>query len=225
MLCLVLKSISADVINSYNGEDAWTKIMQNKPDLLVLDVTMPQLNGLELLQRIRRQPEFQSVYIIMLTARNSRNDIVSGLESGADDYISKPFELDEFLARIRAGVRRVSAESAAHAVENNIPVHGLYLFENGVTVFADGQRLHLTTIEFSLLELFINNRNSALSREYLLNQVVGFNSETNTRTIDTHINNLRKKLSISQHMSDCIVSVRNIGYRFDPPDSYPVIVQ
>ena len=221
MLCMALSNLNITIIGSYNGEDAWKKICQLKPRLVLLDIALPQLGGLELLAKIRNHSELSSTYVIMLTARSSKEDVVFGLESGADDYITKPFELPEFMARVRAGLRRVGTATIVPP-EEDFRKTGLFLSENAVAAFVDGQPLPLTPVELDLLEIFINNPHQALSREHLITRVIGYDCESTARTIDTHVNNLRKKISVSKQLRECIVSVRGIGYRFDPPPDYPV---
>lgn len=223
MLCAALQTLSANVIGSYDSNDAWNKIKLHQPQLLILDVTMPPDGGLYLLKRIRADRKINAAYVIMLTARSSGEEIVLGLESGADDYITKPFELRELFARVRAGLRRLNA---GKTMQNTAAqVKGLRLFSENFTAYIDDYLLHLTPIEFSLLEIFLRNSRRVLSREYLIVNAVGCDSDSGSRTIDTHINNIRKKLNCEPLLRNTITAIRGIGYRFDPPDNYEITIK
>jgi two-component system alkaline phosphatase synthesis response regulator PhoP len=171
------------------GDAALRVVTEREPDLIILDLNLPVLSGLEVCRILRGRPATASVPIIMLTARTSESDRVTGLDLGADDYITKPFSLRELAARVRAVLRRGTAE---HGRKESV-YRGKHLtadFE-GVAVSVDGQPIRLTRREFELLRHLVENRNRVLSRDRLLERVWGYDRFVETRSVDVHVGRLR----------------------------------
>lgn len=191
-----------------DGEEALGRIEKSAHDLFVLDWMLPKLNGLELIRSIRKGPHGKTP-ILMVTARVEAADIVLGLEAGADDYITKPFEIPVFLARIRALLRRVS--SARNPAEpERIRLGELQVDIASHEVTCQGQPVQLTTSEFKLLTTLALSRGRVLTRDQLIDQVRGADVSIVSRAIDTHVFGLRKKLG---PCADVIETIRGIGYR------------
>jgi DNA-binding response OmpR family regulator len=200
------------VSTAEDGESAYTKITNKPPDLIVLDVMLPTLDGLSLCRMVRRNPSTAHVPIIMLTARSGEVDKIVGLESGADDYIVKPFGLGEFLARVRAVLRR----APSHAPNQDEVTSGdLRLDLVGRHAYLDGQEISLSNKEYNLLVELMRNCNVVLSRDLLLSKVWGADYIGDPRTVDVHIRWLRKKIEVDASNPTRIVTVRGIGYRFE----------
>jgi two-component system alkaline phosphatase synthesis response regulator PhoP len=174
------------------------------PSLIILDLMLPGMSGLELCRRLRREPATKKTPIIMLTARGAEADRVAGLDLGADDYITKPFSVRELMARVRAVLRRTD--------ENSIPRYErLEIDFADMRVLCSGEQIKLTRKEFALLENLTRNSGRVATRQQLLDNVWGYQYYGDTRTLDVHIRRLRQKLS---DCSDCIETVVGIGYRF-----------
>lgn len=195
-----------DIDTAMNGLEALEKLDQSH-DLVLLDVMMPKLNGFETLKKIRQQ---SSTPIIMLTARGDDIDKVVGLELGADDYLPKPFNDRELLARIRAILRRTKQDK----VNQEYEVHGLTLDPEKMEAHFNGENLNLTGTEFSLLQILIQNPGTILSREYLTTTILGKNITPFDRAIDMHMSNLRKKLPIVDEEHSWFKTLRGKGYLF-----------
>lgn len=197
------------VLVANDGEAAIEAALKNKPDLVVLDVMLPRLNGLDVCRRLRRQGF--SAPILMLTARGQEIDKVVGLEVGADDYITKPFSIRELIARIRAHLRRAA---------NIIGAINSYAFADVEIDFRKyqatkaGRKLLLSAREFELLHYLIVHKGETVSRDQLLNHVWGYDSFSNTRTVDNHIAKLRQKLEDDSSDPKFILTVHGVGYRF-----------
>ncbi len=205
LLALYLTPHQYHCTKAYSGEEAITYLTQNQYDLVLLDVMMPVMDGWETCQKIR---EFSDVPIIMVTARDQKNDIVHGLKIGSDDYITKPFHEDELLERINAILRRTLAIKRVSF--NNLvwdPQKHLVTYKHS--------SITLTPIEFSLLGLFLCHVNQIFSREHLIEKVWGFSADTEGRTVDSHIRNLRDKLRMSNYpIDDYLKSVYGVGYKW-----------
>ncbi|MFA6075848.1 MAG: response regulator transcription factor [Negativicutes bacterium] len=222
MLSQILRNFGHEVATYYDGANIQEQLLLFRPDLLILDISMPRISGLEILKNIRNHNDLRTTYVMLLTAKTDKQDIINGLNIGADEYITKPFELDEFTARVNATIRQVTRR--AGVLPNLRSEHELHISTDAVAVYVDGDRLPLTPVEFNLLLVFAKNFGCALSREYLANQALGPSNNSCSRTIDTHINNLRKKLCAYSPLNGSIKAVRGIGYSFEPPHSYPVRV-
>lgn len=203
---LELKHEGYTVTKAYNGRDGLELAESGRFDMILLDVMLPMLNGLEVLRRIRKTSE---VPIIMLTARDSIMDKVSGLDAGADDYITKPFAIEELLARIRVALKK-------HAFRTKVEVHeleacGVRLNEERHEVTCQDCVVELTNREFELLRALLKNKNIVMTREKLMEQVCGYSFVGETNVIDVYIRYLRSKLDDRFHIK-LIHTVRGVGY-------------
>jgi len=198
---------------SANGHLAHQMIVNERPDLVIADWMMPMMSGIELTRRLKRDELTADIPVIMLTARADEDDRISGLDSGADDYILKPFSTRELVARIRAVLRRT------HALIDDVPVKAgkLSLDRSSQNASISGQPISLGPLEFRLLEFFMLHPNRVYSRAQLLDRVWGGNVYIDDRTVDVHIRRLRKVLSIDDQ-EQMIQTVRGAGYRFSPSD-------
>lgn len=192
------------------GPEGLSKFRSEKPDLILLDVMLPGLSGIEVCRVLRQE---SSVPILMLTARDGEDDRISGLELGADDYITKPFSPRELIARIKAVFRRTQASAAASAGLPLLTLGSLVLDEGGHTASAGEAPLALTPTEFNLLAAFMRHPGQVLSRQQLMTAAQEDFFEGYERTIDSHIKNLRKKLNLTSSDLGYIQTVYGVGYR------------
>jgi two-component system, OmpR family, alkaline phosphatase synthesis response regulator PhoP len=199
--------IEADV--AHTGDAALKAVAERAPDLVVLDLNLPVLSGFEVCRILKSRPDTAHVPIIILTARTSESDRVTGLDIGADDYIVKPFGIREFAARVRAVLRRGRAETTSAPVI----YRGKHLIADfdAVSVSVDGLPIRLTRREFDLLRYLVENRNRVLSRDRLLERVWGYEHFVETRSVDVHIGRLRGKLAAAAPQIETVVG---LGYRF-----------
>lgn len=195
------------VTEAGDGEEAMLMIAENPPDLVILDWMMPNLSGIEVCRRLKADPETRAIPVIMLSARMDIPDRVRGLETGADDYISKPYSMAELMARIRANLRRANPASVAAVLE----FQDLRLDGETRRVTRAGQDIDLSPTEFRLLAILMERPGRVLSRERLLDRVWGRDIHVETRTVDVHIGRLRKALS-RHGGSDLLRTVRGTGY-------------
>ena len=210
---LAKAGFTTEVIAS--GRDALDAIRVRPPDLMILDLMLPQVDGLEICRAVRSHPPTAAIPIIMLTARAEETDRILGLELGADDYLAKPFSPNELVARVRALLRRVARGSAP----GNGPVKygSIVVDTERHTVSLDGEAITLTAKEFLLLEYFLKHRGRVLSRDVLLTDVWGYRYTGGTRTVDVHVRRLREKLPI---LADALVTVKQFGYKLrESPDA------
>jgi DNA-binding response OmpR family regulator len=198
--------IEAQTVDS--GDAALAAVADRPPDLLILDLNLPVMGGLEVCRVLRSRPQTAKLPIIMLTARTGESDRVTGLDVGADDYVTKPFSLRELAARVRAVLRRGKADTAAAAV-----YRGKFLVADfeAVSVSVQGESVRLTRREFELLKYLVENRNRVLSRDRLLERVWGYDRLIETRSVDVHVGRLRGKLG---PVGQQIETVVGLGYRF-----------
>ncbi|HML22620.1 MAG TPA: response regulator transcription factor [Aggregatilinea sp.] len=199
-----------EVLQTGDGGDALNLAREKTPDLIVLDVMLPTLDGLSVCRIIRNESD---VPIIMLTARGSEVDRIVGLEIGADDYIVKPFSLGEFLARVRAILRRTP--SSTHTVIDRLESGDLTLDLIARRVTRNTDELRMTHKEFDLLATLMRNRGAVLSRDLLLERVWGYDYSGQTKTVDVHVRWLREKIEEDPSNPQRIVTVRGVGYRFE----------
>ena len=197
------------VDTAMDGETALEKILNKAPDLLVLDWMLPKLSGIELCRRIRKNKEIKNLPIIMLTARGEEDDRLRGLETGADDYITKPFSVNELMARVKAVLRRIRPMFA----EEVLSYKGIVVDLVSHSVNRDNETLHLGPTEFNLLVFFMENIGRVFSREQLLNHVWKDEAFVEPRTVDVHIRRLRKAIN-HDVKEDFIRTVRSAGYSF-----------
>lgn len=180
-----------------------------KPDLILLDIMLPGEDGISILRRLRSLPDTAAIPVILLTAKNTEYDKVIGLDSGADDYIAKPFGMMELVARIRAVLRR-SQDKLPSADSHPLTAGAISIDERAHTVCVSGRDVQLTLKEYQLLVLLMKNQGAVLTRDVLLENIWGYGSESETRTVDVHIRTLRQKLGDSGAL---IETVRGVGYR------------
>lgn len=205
MVELELKYEGYSVEKALDGRRGLELALSGEFDLVLLDIMLPQMSGMEVLRRLRRESQ---VPVIMLTARDSVVDKVSGLDSGADDYVTKPFATEELLARIRAALRKRPARTEP---DNRLSVGPLAMDLDRHLVAVDGQNVALTRREFDLLRCLLEHKEKVLSREELLEQVWGFDFMGETNTVDVYIRFLRTKLDEAFHIK-LIHTVRGVGY-------------
>ena len=196
-----------EVTVSGDGGEALELARERDYDLIVLDVMLPTLDGLSICRILRKE---QRTPIILLTARSSEVDRIMGLETGADDYVVKPFSLGEFLARVRAVLRRAAPETTTRLEAGDLSLDLI-----GRRVYRGEQELRLSHKEFDLLAALMHNLGTALSRDRLLQQVWGYDFSGDTRTVDVHVRWLREKIEIDPAEPQRIVTVRGVGYRFE----------
>lgn len=180
-----------------------------KPDLILLDIMLPGEDGISILRRLRSLPDTAAIPVILLTAKNTEYDKVIGLDSGADDYIAKPFGMMELVARIRAVLRRTQ-DKMLSADSHPLTAGAISIDERAHTVCVSGRDVQLTLKEYQLLVLLMKNQGAVLTRDVLLENIWGYGSESETRTVDVHIRTLRQKLGDSGAL---IETVRGVGYR------------
>ncbi len=209
MLGLTLREAGYECLEAEDTTQAQAQILADPPDLILLDWMLPGVSGVEFARRLRRERLTQHIPIVMLTARTEEEDKVRGLDTGADDYITKPFSTRELTARIKALLRR----AAPHSTDLPVEIEGLKLNPASHRVHAGEQEVELGPTEFRLLHFFMTHPERVHSRERLLNDVWGNNVYVEERTIDVHIRRLRKALNASNH-DRLIQTVRGAGYRF-----------
>lgn len=184
----------------------YDELKKEKPDLIVIDVMLPGEDGLSITKKLRASSDFKHVPIVMVTAKDSEIDAIKGLDSGADDYITKPFSVMIFLSRIKAVLRR----SGERDERKNYTYKSITMDDKKHKVFAFDKEVELTFKEYEILKYLILNKGIAVTREQLLNKVWGYDSESESRTVDSHILTLRKKLGESGSL---IETIRNVGYK------------
>jgi DNA-binding response OmpR family regulator len=209
-LALNLGAEGYDVLMAADGPEGLRLAREQAPDLIVLDLMLPELDGLSVCRLLRRD---SNVPIIMLTARGTEMDRITGLETGADDYVVKPFSLGELLARVRANLRRARADDRAAATRLSAGDLALDLLAR--RAFLDQAELKLTHREFDLLAELMRNQGAVLSRDLLLNRVWGFDYVGDSHTVDVHIRWLREKIEADPSAPKRITTVRGVGYRFE----------
>jgi len=208
-----LRAEGYKVLTAMEGETGWELVRSEKPDLIVLDIMLPGLDGLSLCRMVRNEPSTSRIPIVMLTARGTEVDKIVGLESGADDYIVKPFGLGELLARVRAVLRRVVPGSPIQLDE--LISNDLRLNLTGRRIFKGEDEVKLSNKEFDLLTELMRNKNAVLSRDLILTKVWGYDYFVDKRTVDVHIRWLREKIEDDPSNPRRIITVRGVGYRFE----------
>ncbi len=189
----------------------WKAMNAEKPSLVLLDIMLPEEDGISILKKLRADPKTLGIPVIMLTAKDTEFDVVTGLDSGADDYVTKPFGMMALLSRIKAVLRRYEKESSKEAKNKEITVKNIRLNESQHTVFANDKQVFLTVKEFDLLDLLIQNQGNVLTREQLLNSIWKIDADIESRTVDVHIRTLRQKIGDDE--GKLIETVRGIGYK------------
>lgn len=206
-----LEQDGMEIDAAYDGEEALNLAKGHLYDLIVLDVMLPKLDGLSVCQQIR---EFSQVPIIMVTAKGEDMDKIMGLEYGADDYITKPFNILELKARIKAILRRSSISAKKEAIKNRLKIKELEIEFDSRRVFIEGKEVNLTAKEFDLLELFLKNPGKVYSRENLLDTIWGYEYPGDARTVDVHVRRLREKVEKIPSEPDYIYTKWGVGYYF-----------
>jgi len=210
LLSLYLSPLGYNCIKQEAAADAFHYLEANEVDLILLDIMMPRMNGLEACQVIQKNWD---IPIILLTAMSEKSDIVTGLNTGADDYISKPFDEEELVARIEAVLRRRSKQTVESS--NNLMFNGLRLNLDSYQLFYKGKEIPLTPKEFGLMKLFLTHHNKVFTREHLIESIWGFHVSTEDRTIDSHVRNLRDKLRKAGFLvDDYLQTVWGVGYKW-----------
>lgn len=211
MLRMALEIAEFNCLEAENIQDAFQVIVDERPDIVLLDWMLPGGSGLELLRRLKRNEATRDLPVIMLTAKTTEDNVIQGLDVGADDYITKPFAPRELIARIRALLRR----SAGGVEESTLQVAELTLDSDSKRIFLAGSLVDVGPTEFRLLQFFMSHPERAYTRNQLLDQVWGANVYVEERTVDVHIRRLRKSLQTKDHdYSRLIQTVRGTGYRF-----------
>lgn len=195
---------------SYDGLDAFMKARDLNPDLILLDRMLPNIDGLEVLKKIREDSSTKNIPVIMLTAKTMEKDKIEGLEVGADDYISKPFSIQEVLARVKAVLRRYNSNKPEKKVF--IALDNIKIDLQNYEVFKNSKKIDLTLKEFELLKLLAQNQGKVLSRNFLLDKIWGYEYFGETRTVDVHIRHLRKKIEDGEKY---IETIRGVGYKIN----------
>jgi two-component system alkaline phosphatase synthesis response regulator PhoP len=218
-----LEQVGYQVLTATDGVSALETAHREQPDLVILDVMLPGMDGLEVCRQLRNRDETSGVLILMLTARSEEIDKVVGLEMGADDYVTKPFGKHEFLARVRAILRRLqktapaeeglAQESGGHGRHpRTLEAGPIWMNLDGRRVLCRGQELELQPKQFDLLRFLVQNRGTVLTRDQLLQNVWGYDYAGDTRTIDVHVRWLREKLEEDPASPRLIQTVRGVGY-------------
>jgi DNA-binding response OmpR family regulator len=206
-----LEQDQMEIDAAYDGEEALNLAKTANYDLIVLDVMLPKLDGLSVCQQIR---EFSQVPIIMVTAKGEDMDKIMGLEYGADDYITKPFNILELKARIKAILRRSTVSAKKEAQKNKLKIKELEIEFDSRRVFIEGKEINLTAKEFDLLELFLKNPGKVYSRVNLLDTIWGYEYPGDARTVDVHVRRLREKVEKNPSEPDYIYTKWGVGYYF-----------
>jgi two-component system alkaline phosphatase synthesis response regulator PhoP len=208
-----LKDIHCNLTKAYTGKDGLSMAIKNKYELIILDIMLPDIDGVEVCKRIRAEKIFTP--IMMLTARNEEIDKIIGLETGADDYMTKPFSIREFIARVKAILRRneigVNGQDKSNAI---LSIGDLLIDPEKRKVLLNQTKLELTPKEFDLLYLFMSNPGKSYSRENLLNIVWGYEFSGYEHTVNSHINRLRSKIETDLASPKYILTTWGVGYRF-----------
>ncbi len=209
---LILYALESSGFSAFGYSGAgefYAAVDECAPDLVLLDIMLPDTDGIKILKKLRSDPKTSDIAVIMLTAKGSESDKVTCFENGADDYITKPFGVMELISRIKAVLRRSNAKQ-----DDSISINGITLDSARRTVTVDGVNIQVTYKEFELLHYLMAHKGRAVKRETLLNEIWGYYFEGESRTLDVHIGSLRKKLGDKGVM---IETVRNVGYMIQQP--------
>ena len=210
LVLYALKTAEFQVMGFENAASFYKRMKEQQPDLILLDIMLPDEDGVSILKKLKSRPDTENIPVIMMTAKSSEYDKVLGLDSGADDYITKPFGVMELISRVKAVIRR-SDRSKGSAGEV-LKIGELVLDEQKHEVYARGQEVSLWFKEFELLSYLMKNRGLVLSRDKILNTIWNYEYEGESRTVDVHIGSLRQKLGTC---GDFIKTIRGIGYKIE----------
>jgi two-component system phosphate regulon response regulator PhoB len=208
-----LRAAGFETFLATSGDQAFQQLRRRVPDLILLDLMLPDISGTEVCRQVKADPRTSRVPVVMLTARGDEVDRVVGFEMGADDYVTKPFSLPELVLRVRAVVRRAAGASRG-AEQPSRQVGPIAVDLDAHRAFVDGKEIQLTPLEFRLLTTFLTRPRRVQSREQLLQDVWDISSELETRTVDTHVKRLRQKLGSGRELLE---TVRGVGYRLADP--------
>lgn len=200
-----LKNSGFETEGFETGRDFFAKMESRVPELVILDIMLPGEDGLAILKTIRNTPEYSKLPVIMVTAKTSEIDAVKGLDMGADDYITKPFGVMELISRVKALLRRIDRTHKETLTFSNISID-----ENRHIVTVDGEEIELTYKEYEILKYLMKNKGIVLTRDSLMEKIWGYDFEHGNRTVDVHIQSLRKKLGAA---GETIKTIRNVGYK------------
>ena len=214
MLSFHLKKNNYTILYSYNGEDGLTKARENNPDLILLDLMLPGIHGLDVCRIIKSDQKTKNIPIIMLTAMGQEYDIVKGLETGGDDYITKPFSLDIISARIKAVLRRSNIKK--DELTKSINIHGVIIRPRSREVIIDNKNINLTFTEFQILFLLASHPGWVFTRYQIIDKIRGDSYPVTDRSVDFQIVGLRKKIG---KKGKHIMTIRGVGYKFLPDDT------
>lgn len=207
LISYAVKSSGIEIESFKNATEFEKKLSQQIPDLILLDIMLPDKDGIQILRELRTNSATKKIPVIIITAKNLESDKVKGFDLGADDYVTKPFSVLELLSRIKAVLRRSGLLD-----DNTIEYNGIKIDNAGRQVSVDGQQISLTYKEFELLYSLLKEKGNAVRREVLLNKIWGYDYEGETRTLDVHIGSLRHKMG---EKGKLIETVRNVGYRIN----------
>ncbi|EYE88419.1 PhoP family transcriptional regulator [Fervidicella metallireducens AeB] len=197
------------VIYELNGKNGFEAAVEKRPDLILLDIMLPEMDGFDVCKALKREKELENIPIIMLTAKSEEFDKILGLEIGAEDYITKPFSVRELLARIKVVLRRNVKEDSSKIIK----LGNLEIDMDRHEVTKSGRKIDLTLKEFELLKLLVFNKGKVLTRDFLLDKVWGYEYYGETRTVDVHVRHLRQKIEDDDKNPRYIETVRGIGYK------------
>ncbi|MFQ6133637.1 MAG: response regulator transcription factor, partial [Armatimonadota bacterium] len=214
MVARVLEQNGFEAITAKNGQEALLRDLNDEPDLIVLDIMLPDINGIEVCRRLRGRT---TKPVIMLTAKDEEVDRVVGLELGADDYVTKPFSPRELIARVRAQLRRTTEYSQAAEAGEVLDFDEIKIDASRHEVIVRGEEKRLTPKEFDLLHLLARNEGRIMHRDVLMQNVWGYDSSIESRTLDVHIQRLRKKIEGGATPPRLIITVPSLGYKFQAP--------
>ncbi|MBQ8856618.1 MAG: response regulator transcription factor [Lachnospiraceae bacterium] len=203
-----LKNSGYQIQDFSSAREFYRAVKERKPDLVILDIMLPDEDGMEILQKLRKNPETKRLPIMMVTAKTTEIDRVKGLDSGADDYMTKPFGVMELISRVKALLRR----SMGEVQEKLLKVDEILLDDERHQVFVSDQPCELTFKEYELLRLLMQNRGIVLSRDVIMDRIWDMNCDVESRTLDVHLKTLRAKLGESARH---IKTIRNVGYRME----------
>ncbi len=203
-----LKNSGYSVDEFESAKSFWNKVSERVPDLILLDIMLPDSDGIDVLKKLRRNPETKKIPVVMVTAKSTEIDKVKGLDNGADDYITKPFGIMELISRVKAILRRINSMEE----EKFIHLHDIFMDGDKRMVYVADEPCELTYKEFELLKLFLQNAGIVMTRESIMEHIWGIDFEGESRTLDMHIKTLRQKLGTA---GSYIKTVRNVGYRIE----------
>lgn len=202
-----LERESMDTLLAKDGAEAFEIAKEKGPDLIILDLMLPKMDGFTVFKELRLDSRTKDIPVIMLTAKAQLDDVITGLEMGADDYLTKPFSPKELILRVKALLRRINTTTANSTISSG----KFRLDKNSLHCFVSGEQIDLTPTEFKLLILMVEREGTVQNREDLLREVWGYRDTANSRTLDTHVKRLREKLG---DLSRCIETVRGVGYQY-----------